>query len=71
MVAPPPDDRFDIWDPANVSPLVAYLAAADCPITGKVFAVQGGSIQELSGWSVASQIETVGPWRIDDIAARL
>jgi NAD(P)-dependent dehydrogenase (short-subunit alcohol dehydrogenase family) len=60
----------DLFDPSNISPLVAYLASADCPITGKVFAVQGGSIQELTGWSVASQIETVGPWRIDDIAAR-
>lgn len=61
----------DLFDPSNISPLVAYLAAADCPITGKVFAVQGGSIQELAGWTVASELETEGPWRIDDIAARL
>ena len=39
MVAAPDDDRFDIWDPANVSPLVAYLAAADCPFTGATFFV--------------------------------
>jgi NAD(P)-dependent dehydrogenase (short-subunit alcohol dehydrogenase family) len=65
------DTGHDLFDPSNISPLVAYLAAADCPITGKVFAVQGGSIQELAGWSVASEIETEGPWRIDDIAARL
>ena len=30
----PSDDRFDVWDPANVSPLVAYLATADCPFSG-------------------------------------
>jgi NAD(P)-dependent dehydrogenase (short-subunit alcohol dehydrogenase family) len=65
------DTGHDLFDPSNISPLVAYLAAADCPITGKVFAVQGGSIQELAGWTVASEIETQGPWRIDDIAARL
>jgi NAD(P)-dependent dehydrogenase (short-subunit alcohol dehydrogenase family) len=65
------DTGHDLFDPSNISPLVAYLAAADCPITGKVFAVQGGSIQELVGWTVASEIETEGPWRIDDIAARL
>ena len=61
----------DLFDPSNISPLVAYLASADCPVSGKVFAVQGGSIQELSGWSVANEIETEGPWRIEDIAARL
>jgi len=61
----------DLFDPSNISPLVAHLAGADCPLTGKVFAVQGGCIQELGGWSVAAEIETEGPWRIDDIAARL
>jgi NAD(P)-dependent dehydrogenase (short-subunit alcohol dehydrogenase family) len=65
------DTGHDLFDPSNISPLVAYLAAADCPITGKVFAVQGGSIQELAGWTAASEIETEGQWRIDDIAARL
>src|SRR6476659_10069321 len=27
-----PEEGFDVWDPANVSPFVAYLATADCPI---------------------------------------
>ena len=36
---------FDVWDPANVSPLVAYLATADCPFTGATFFVQGGTVQ--------------------------
>jgi NAD(P)-dependent dehydrogenase (short-subunit alcohol dehydrogenase family) len=61
----------DLFDPANIAPLVAYLAGADCPLTGRVFAVQGGAIQELAGWSVARTVETEGPWRIDDLAARL
>jgi NAD(P)-dependent dehydrogenase (short-subunit alcohol dehydrogenase family) len=61
----------DLFDPINISPLVAYLAAEPCPISGKVFAVQGGSIQELAGWSVARSIETEGLWQIDDIARRL
>jgi NAD(P)-dependent dehydrogenase (short-subunit alcohol dehydrogenase family) len=65
------DDGHDLFDPSNISPLVAYLASADCQLTGKVLAVQGGCIQELAGWSVARTIETDGPWRIDDIAARL
>jgi NAD(P)-dependent dehydrogenase (short-subunit alcohol dehydrogenase family) len=62
---------FDAFSPANISPLVAYLASEKCPITGKVFAVQGGAISELAGWHDVKTIETEGPWLIDDIAARL
>lgn len=65
------DGDFDAFSPANISPLVAYLASEKCPITGKVFAVQGGAISELAGWHDVKTIETDGPWLIDDIAARL
>ncbi|MFI6870038.1 SDR family oxidoreductase [Nocardia sp. NPDC050406] len=65
------DGGFDAFSPANISPLVAYLATEKCPITGKVFAVQGGAISELAGWHDVKTIETEGPWAIDDIAARL
>ncbi|ATL71556.1 short-chain dehydrogenase [Nocardia terpenica] len=66
-----PEGEFDAFSPANISPLVAYLASDKCPITGKVFAVQGGAISELAGWHDVKTIETEGPWLIDDIAARL
>jgi NAD(P)-dependent dehydrogenase (short-subunit alcohol dehydrogenase family) len=65
------ESGHDLFDPSNISPLVAYLASEGCPLTGKVFAVQGGAIQELAGWSVADEIETDGLWTIDDIATRL
>ncbi|WP_063038930.1 SDR family oxidoreductase [Nocardia pseudovaccinii] len=65
------DGDFDAFSPANISPLVAYLASEKCPITGKVFAVQGGAISELAGWHDVKTIETDGAWLIDDIAARL
>ncbi|AYF75081.1 SDR family NAD(P)-dependent oxidoreductase [Nocardia yunnanensis] len=65
------DGEFDAFSPANISPLVAYLATEKCPITGKVFAVQGGAISELAGWHDVKTIETEGPWLIDDIAGRL
>lgn len=65
------EGEFDAFSPANISPLVAYLATEKCPITGKVFAVQGGAISELGGWHDVKTIETDGPWLIDDIAARL
>ena len=44
---------FDVWDPANVSPFVAYLATADCPFTGETFMVQGGVVQRVKSWSTA------------------
>jgi len=65
------ESGHDLFDPANISPLVAWLAAADCSINGKVFAVQGGSIQELQGWTAARNIDCEGAWQIEDIAARL
>ena len=67
---PVAEGEFDAFNPANISPLVAYLATEKCPHNGKVFGVQGGSIQELAGWHIARSIDTTGPWTIDDIAER-
>ncbi len=67
----PEEGELDLFSPANISPLVAYLATEKCPITGRVYAVQGGAISRLAGWHDVDTIETDGPWLIDDIAARL
>ncbi|GLY44212.1 putative short-chain dehydrogenase/reductase [Amycolatopsis sp. NBRC 101858] len=71
FAAPVAEGEFDAFSPANISPLVAYLASEKCALTGKVFAVQGGAISELAGWHDVKVIETEGAWTIDDIAARL
>jgi NAD(P)-dependent dehydrogenase (short-subunit alcohol dehydrogenase family) len=71
LMAEPDEGELDLFSPANISPLVAYLATEKCPITGKVYAVQGGAISALSGWHDVDTIETDGPWSIDDIASRL
>jgi NAD(P)-dependent dehydrogenase (short-subunit alcohol dehydrogenase family) len=71
MKAPEDPDAFDPFHPRHVSPLVAYLATEDCPLTGKLFAVQGGAIQELCGWTVSDGIRTEGDWTIDGIAGEL
>src|SRR5689334_17183856 len=39
-----PEAGFDEWDPANVSPFVAYLATSECTITGECFMVSGGKV---------------------------
>jgi NAD(P)-dependent dehydrogenase (short-subunit alcohol dehydrogenase family) len=72
MVKAPDDpDAFDAFHPKHVSPLVAWLVSEDCPISGQLFAVQGGSIQRMSGWSVGEGITTDGDWTIDNVAAQL
>ncbi len=70
-MAEPADGSLDLFAPANISPLVAYLAMENCPITGRVYAVQGGGISQLGGWHEVATIKTDAPWHIDDIAARL
>lgn len=65
------EGEFDAFSPANISPLVAYLATEKCPVTGKVFAVQGGCIQELQGWHITRTVETDAPWTIDGVREHL
>jgi NAD(P)-dependent dehydrogenase (short-subunit alcohol dehydrogenase family) len=62
---------IDPFHPANIAPLVAYLATEKCPHTGQVFAVQGGSIQKLQGWTVVETTETDDPWTIAEVDSRL
>ncbi|OBA93404.1 short-chain dehydrogenase [Mycolicibacterium fortuitum] len=71
LMGEPEEGEVDLFSPANISPLVGYLASEKCPVTGKVFAVQGGAISELGGWHDVKTIETDGLWEIDDIAVRL
>ena len=64
-----PDDPglFDIWDPANISPLVAYLATEDCPATGKVFYIQGGTVRLFQPWTMTDTIERRDRWTVSDL----
>ena len=72
MMKPPEDpDALDAFDPKHVSPLVAYLATEDCPITGKLFAVQGGMIAECNNWAIGESVITDGEWTLDLVAEKL
>jgi len=71
LMSEPEEGEYDLFAPANIAPLVAYLATEKCPITGAVYAVQGGAISRLKGWHDVATIETDGAWAIDDIATRL
>lgn len=72
MVAAPTEAaRFDEWDPANVSPLVAWLASASCPVTGRVFYAFGGTIQPMTGWVRDPGLSQTGSWSMESIAEEL
>ena len=65
--APSEPGAFDTWDPANISPLVAYLASDGCPFTGKVFFVQGGKVQFFQPWTLTSEIDKGGRWEVAEL----
>ncbi|GAB5902138.1 MULTISPECIES: SDR family oxidoreductase [Mycobacteroides] len=66
-----PEGEFDAFSPANIAPVVAYLADEKCPLTGKVLAVQGGAITLLKGWTSVETVEVDGPWLLDELPNQL
>jgi NAD(P)-dependent dehydrogenase (short-subunit alcohol dehydrogenase family) len=67
----PKQDAFDEWDPANISPLVAYLSSADCPFTGETFFVQGGVVKRVQSWTMAETVERQQAWTVSELADAL
>ncbi|MEM7340730.1 MAG: SDR family oxidoreductase [Actinomycetota bacterium] len=69
VVKAPEDGSFDKWDPANVSPLVAYLSSEACPFTGGVFHVGGNEVGLYGGWSIGDEdiIATEGRWTVEGL----
>jgi NAD(P)-dependent dehydrogenase (short-subunit alcohol dehydrogenase family) len=57
LLKAPEDDTFDVFDPANVSPLVVYLASPLSDVTGQVYAVHGGKVSRCSGWEMAESFD--------------
>ena len=47
----PPAGEFDLMDPGNIAPLIAYLASDDAKdITGELFRIYGDRLWLLRGW---------------------
>jgi NAD(P)-dependent dehydrogenase (short-subunit alcohol dehydrogenase family) len=70
-IGPPEDGSFDSWDPANVSPIVAWLATEDCTATGKVFMVRGGQVETIQSWTRAGSVSKEGRWTIAELATEM
>ena len=72
LVAEPPDpEDFDAWHPANVSPVVAWLASGGCPLTGEVLYVHGTTVQRFRPWTLDEQVKLEGKarWTVEDLQA--
>ncbi|HVA52943.1 MAG TPA: SDR family oxidoreductase [Acidimicrobiales bacterium] len=71
VVKPSDAAVFDVWDPANISPLVATLAMEDCAATGQVFFVQGGTVRKFQNWTMTTTLEKDDRWSVSELAAQL
>jgi len=74
MVAvPAAADAFDAWHPANVSPVVAWLASEACTRTGEVFLVHGGLVQRFRPWTLDDDAKVIqdARWTVADLDAAM
>lgn len=69
--APEDASKFDVWDPANISPLVAYLGTENCPATGQVFMSQGGKIGLFKGWTMTETIDKNDRWSVSELEVEM
>ena len=65
--APDQLGAFDVWDPANISPLVAYLASAACAFSGETFFVQGGQVKLVRTWEFGDGVEQDDRWTVAEL----
>jgi NAD(P)-dependent dehydrogenase (short-subunit alcohol dehydrogenase family) len=65
-----PEQGFDAMDPANVAPLVAWLASAGSKdVTGRVFEVAGGALSVADGWRTGPRLDKGARFEADEIGA--
>jgi len=63
-----PEKGFDVNDPANVSPFVAWLGSADSKgVTGRVWEVVGGQITVFDGYRREKTVDAGKRWDPADI----
>ena len=65
-----PASGFDPMDPANVSPLVVWLASEDSgDVTGRVFEVEAGIISPADGWQHGPREDKGERWLPEEVGA--
>ena len=76
MMAAPPGGQgaggFDRMDPANNSPIVAWLASVDAgDVTGRVIEIEGGQICVEQGWSHGPRQDLGRRWYAAEVGTAL
>ena len=65
-----PEEGFDVNDPANVSPFVAWLASSESrEVTGRVWEVVGGQITAFDGYRREATVDAGKRWEPSEIGA--
>jgi NAD(P)-dependent dehydrogenase (short-subunit alcohol dehydrogenase family) len=63
-----PETGFDVNDPANVAPLVVWLASAySSHVTGQVFEAKGGFLMLAQGWRDGPAVDKGERWAPEEI----
>lgn len=70
MMKPPEDGSFDVYDPANVAPLVAWLVSErSSHVNGRCFECYGGKISVADGWRTGEVRDKGARWETDEIGS--
>ena len=65
-----PESGFDAMSPANISPLVAWLASRESKdVSGCIFELAGGEISLADGWRTGPKLDKGARWDPDDLGA--
>jgi NAD(P)-dependent dehydrogenase (short-subunit alcohol dehydrogenase family) len=63
MGAPSAEGKFDVFDPRNIAPLVAWLGSDDAKdVHGEVFRVGGGTVWLMQGWHTTGTVGQKATW---------
>ncbi|WP_338889084.1 SDR family oxidoreductase [Rhodococcus sovatensis] len=67
-----PESGFDAMDPANVSPVVAWLASVESgDVTGRVIEVEGGRVTVEEGWVHGASTDLGRRWSAPEVGGEL
>jgi len=57
------EGKFDVFDPRNIAPLVAWLSSDDAAgVHGEVFRVGGGTVWLMQGWHSVGKVSQRAVW---------